>query len=268
MSTSFVIPVDPVRLDRLPAPEPQANEDTPAAPTNTAELVGGWIDRLAAISPLEADLIELRARGCVERDLSVVFGMSQAAISYRYARGIDRIRYMQWRDSLGLDRWKMYEDLEALGMNPVEVEVVIAIWETTSTMETARRLMLDGGQAQVSRIWKAFGLRVQGAGPRYEPYRAWVAGHRWYVMSELPWPDERKRWTLEMYSETSTTETRRRILDLVAAEPGIRASDIRRRLGLTHREWETCSQQLLERGKVTTSGTKHRGLRYFTRTSP
>lgn len=268
MSTSFVIPVDPVRLDRLPAPEPQSDEDTPTTPTNTGELVAGWIDRLAAISPLEADLIELRARGCVERDLSVVFGMSQAAISYRYARGIDRIRYMQWRDSLGLDRWKMYPDLEALGMNPVEVEVVIAIWETASTTETTRRLMLDGGQAKVSRIWKAFGARVANAGPRYEVYRTWVAGHRWYVMAELPWPDERKQRTLEVYAETSTTAMRSRILDLVAAEPGIRSSDIRRRLGLTRREWETCSQQLLERGKVETSGTKHRGLRYFTRTSP
>ncbi len=267
MSSLFAIPVDPVRLDRLPAPEPEPNEDTPtapAAPTDLATVAAQWIERLAEVSPLEADIVELRARGCLETDLAVVFGISQAAISFRYQRGLQRLRYLVWRANLGIDEARMFDDLEVLGLDIVDQLLVTIVWETSSLIEATRRLRY-ASHAVMWKRWQQFVTLVTWAAelnPRFEPYAAWAAGHRWSILVDVAWPEERRDRAREAFHGSTTADTRRRIVELLDRSPGLRAQTIRTILGLSTRRWNTAVQQLLERGELQVTG-RARAYRYW-----
>lgn len=265
MSPPFVFPVDPARLDRLPAPE--VSPATPGAPDGAAKPdkpASAWIERLATVSPLEADVVELRARGCLGHDIAAILGVTQAAISMRHARGLERLKYLAWLESLGIDRDRMFVDLETLGLDIVDQLLVVAVWETSSLSEATRRLRYAPLKAMTLR-WRRFVRLVTWAAelnPRFEPYARWVEGLRWRILS--PCPRERRPWTT-----TTTTTARDAIVALVEAEPGLSAPEIRTRLGLTVRQWDTARQQLLERAAIMTVGRRPHGYRYYvTRTSP
>src|SRR5271155_4681709 len=104
MSNGYVIPIDPAELsNRFAAPEVDENEegldgDHDAEVANF--LVGA--DYESRIAPLlnripqrEADLIYLYyIQKKRQADIAEIFGVTQAAISYRLDRGLQRIKFL------------------------------------------------------------------------------------------------------------------------------------------------------------------------------
>lgn len=133
----------------------------PAIPTSgdsedssvSREEIAAMIDRLAAISPVEADVLELLLLGKTWRDIGIVLDLAMSSISYRYTRARQRIAYMRWLDGLrdsGLSSEAIREHVvrlvgpQATRLKPVDVDVVVTVWETQRTqLHVARAIGLD-----------------------------------------------------------------------------------------------------------------------------
>ncbi len=90
----YAIAVTPAELDRLaitPSPDDEDEFDDPIDALDWHTEVAPYLDLIPAV---EADLIELRRIGCREADLALVLGLgTQAAVSYRLGRAIQRLRF-------------------------------------------------------------------------------------------------------------------------------------------------------------------------------
>lgn len=207
MSTGYVIPVDPFDLaNRFPAahdprfddeddePEPEAlqvsNED--------AADVFGVDDYKSRIEPLldriperEADLIYLyfiqRKR---QADIATIFGVTQAAISYRLDRGIQRIKFLLSIPSVTED--ELRSDLPEVFPQPIDVNILVGMWETTCQSEVASKLGLTQGRVR-HRFFKAVRTLEKAAGDneRFLPYHqifAAIAGKKFNILREVKLP--------------------------------------------------------------------------------
>lgn len=106
------------------------------------------IDRIRSVlnnlPPREADFIELyyfkRLR---QTDIAHIFGVSQPTVCYRLARAADRVKFLLNRPSV--DRETMLSDLTGFLTDPLDVRIMILMWETTCQSEVAKCLGVTQG---------------------------------------------------------------------------------------------------------------------------
>jgi DNA-directed RNA polymerase specialized sigma24 family protein len=160
MSHGYVIPVDPAELanrfasdafDDEPKEEEEEEDDIASILAS-----GAFEDRIAPllnrIPQREADLIQLyyiqRKR---QADIAEIFDVTQAAISYRLDRGLQRIKFLLSIPSVTED--DLRTDLP-LVFKQIDVDILVGMWQTTCQSEVAKQLNLTQGRVR-HRFFKA-----------------------------------------------------------------------------------------------------------------
>lgn len=160
MSSGYVIPVDPAELANRFAdphsqldyePEPEVDESLEALfDSGTYESrIEPLLDR---IPPREADLIQLYfVHKKRQADIAEIFCVTQAAISYRLDRGIQRIKFLLSIPSVTED--ELRKDLATI-FEQIDVDILEGMWRTTCQSEVAEVLGLTQGRVR-HRFFKA-----------------------------------------------------------------------------------------------------------------
>lgn len=167
MKSGYVIPVDPSELASRFATddcdsEGDSNQEDEEADISEEEMLGFFADNdyESRIAPLldriperEADLIDLyfiqRKR---QADIAAIFDVTQAAISYRLDRGIQRIKFL-----LSIPQVTEEELRQALPLvfaQRIDIDILVGMWETTCQSEVASKLGLTQGRVR-HRFFKA-----------------------------------------------------------------------------------------------------------------
>lgn len=240
MSSGYVIPVDPSDLARFSYGDPRFDdEDEELDPEELegAESLASCIpdgDYESRIAPLldriperEADLIFLyfieKKR---QADIATIFGVTQAAISYRLDRGIQRLKFLLnipqvTEEELRADLPEIFptrlgcpscdkgsrastpEDpsscLVCLGRKTilVDVEILVGMWLTTCQSDVASKLGLTQGRVR-HRFFKAVQVledmaRIQD---KYQPYQqifSAVSSKNFNILKEVRLPQWQDR---------------------------------------------------------------------------
>ncbi len=232
MSAGYVIPVDPSDLARFSYEDPRFdNEDEELDPEELegAESLASFIpdgDYESRIAPLldriperEADLIFLyfieKKR---QADIATIFGVTQAAISYRLDRGIQRLKFLLkipqvTEEELRADLPEIFPSrlecpkcvgpvhqhegescLICLGAKQilVDVEILVGMWTTTCQSEVASKLGLTQGRVR-HRFFKAVQTledmaRIQDKYLPYQQIFSAVAGKKFNILREVKLP--------------------------------------------------------------------------------
>jgi DNA-directed RNA polymerase specialized sigma24 family protein len=106
------------------------------------------IDRIRSVveslPPREADFIELYYfKKLRQTDIATIFGVSQPTVCYRLARAADRIRFLL--NLPQVEKGTMERDLTGFLPDPLDVQIMILMWETTCQSEVAKRLGVSQG---------------------------------------------------------------------------------------------------------------------------
>jgi DNA-directed RNA polymerase specialized sigma24 family protein len=106
------------------------------------------IDRIRSVveslPPREADFVELYYfRRLRQTDIAAIFGVSQPTVCYRLARAADRIRFLL--NLPQVEKGKMERDLAGALSDPLDVQILMLMWETTCQSEVAKRLSVSQG---------------------------------------------------------------------------------------------------------------------------
>lgn len=185
MSAGYVIPVDPAEMASRFASsgDPRFEEDAYGLEEVSEEdvaafLASGADDFESKISPLldriperEADLIFLYfIQEKRQADIAEIFGVTQAAISYRLDRGLQRIRFLLSIPQVTED--ELRSDLPKVFPQKIDVDILIGMWETTCQSEVATKLGLTQGRVR-HRFFKAVETLEAAAqdDSQFEPYR-------------------------------------------------------------------------------------------------
>lgn len=190
MSTSgYVIPVDPCELaSRFPAAfDPRFDEEDDYLDEGEEDAPDGqfseWFasgdDFQSRVEPLldriperEADLIYLYfIQKKRQADIATIFGVTQAAISYRLDRGLQRIRFLLSIPQVTED--ELRSDLPGVFPQQIDVDILVGMWQTTCQSEVASRLQLTQGRVR-HRFFKAVKTLERAAerDEKYQPYSA------------------------------------------------------------------------------------------------
>lgn len=105
------------------------------------ERIKGIIDSLP---PREADFVELYYFNQLKQtDIAVIFGVSQPTVCYRLQRATARI---QFQLSLPVvERDQLDKDIEGFLANPLDVNIMKMMYETTCQSEVASKLNVSQG---------------------------------------------------------------------------------------------------------------------------
>jgi DNA-directed RNA polymerase specialized sigma24 family protein len=96
------------------------------------------------LPPREADFVELYFfRHLKQTDIAAIFRVSQPTVCYRLQRAADRIRFLL--DLPEFDDGELIEALEGFLSDPLDVEIMILMYETTCQSEVAKRLGVSQG---------------------------------------------------------------------------------------------------------------------------
>lgn len=201
MSHGYVVPVDPNELNRFVSFDPRDDDwdrDDVEEEENAelAEMRAALESQeckvqlqplLERIPEREADIIQLYfLMDKRQADIALIFGMTQAAVSYRLARGIKRIKFLL--DIPDVSREQMQKDLSEIfttkaggkesdwgprtidGIH-IDVQILIHMWETTCQSVVAQQLNLTQGRVR-HRFFKAVTRlkEIAAQNPKYEPY--------------------------------------------------------------------------------------------------
>jgi DNA-directed RNA polymerase specialized sigma24 family protein len=204
MSQGYVIPVDPTELSNRfsytpgePDEEENSEYEEKEPSTEDIALFTGS-DYETRIKPLldriperEADLITLYfLRKKRQADIAVIFGVTQAAISYRLDRGIQRIKFLLSIPQV--TEGDLRRDLPKVFPKPVDVDILVGMWETTCQSEVAKSLGRTQGQVR-HRFFKAVKILEAAAAkdPEFEPYHkvfSAIAGKNFNILREVKLP--------------------------------------------------------------------------------
>ena len=198
MSNGYVIPVDPAQLSNRFAAEPDLDDDDEREEEEdrvASFLVGA--DYESRIAPLlnripqrEADLIFLYyIQKKRQADIAEIFGVTQAAISYRLDRGLQRIKFLLSIPQTTED--ELREDLAEV-FEPIDVNILVGMWQTTCQSEVAARLGLTQGRVR-HRFFKAVdALKLHTEGdekvqPYYRIFHA-ISSKKFNILREVKLP--------------------------------------------------------------------------------
>ncbi len=156
MSNGYVIPIDPAELaNRFASPDAALDDDERPEEEDEGEVASflAGADYESRISPLlnripqrEADLIYLYyIQKKRQADIAEIFGVTQAAISYRLDRGLQRIKFLLSIPQVTED--EMRETLAEV-FEEIDVNILVGMWQTTCQSEVATRLGLTQGRVR------------------------------------------------------------------------------------------------------------------------
>jgi Sigma-70, region 4 len=154
-STGYVISVDPSEMaNRFASPEPLFDEPLEEEEKEKIESILSSLHFETQVRPLldripdrEADLIELYyIRKKRQADIAEIFDVTQAAISYRLDRGLQRIKFLLSIPQVTED--EMRNILPYVPLKPIDVEILIGMWKTTCQSEVATQLGLTQGRVR------------------------------------------------------------------------------------------------------------------------
>jgi hypothetical protein len=146
---------------------------------------------LDRIPEREADLIDLyyihKKR---QADIAEIFGVTQAAISYRLDRGLQRIRFLLSIPQLTEEEMK--RDLLLVPFKEMDINILIGMWQTTCQSEVAARLALTQGRVR-HRFFVAVKVLEKRAkeDTRFENYRkvfSSIASKNFNILKEVRLP--------------------------------------------------------------------------------
>lgn len=201
MGSGYVIPVDPLQLasrhssdDTPPAEESETESSLEPlfSSLNYEQQIAPLLDR---IPKREADLIILYyIQKKRQADIAAIFGVTQAAISYRLDRGLQRIRFLLSVPQITEE--EMREDLPDI-FKDIDVDILVGMWHTTCQSEVASRLGLTQGRVRhrFFRAVKTLELSAQD-NPKFDPYYKWfssIAKKRFNVLREVRLPQWQDR---------------------------------------------------------------------------
>lgn len=171
MSRGYIVPIDPADLaSRTATPdvlleameeglldEEDAEVGVFLATANYEQQIEPLLDRIPS---READLIQLyfltRKK---QAEIAAIFGITQAAVSYRLDRGLQRLKFLLSIPQVDPD--EMRADLQPVFPSKreedgtfIDVEILLGIWETTCQSEVAKNLNLTQGRVR-HRFFKA-----------------------------------------------------------------------------------------------------------------
>lgn len=230
MSNGYVIPIDPSDFSRFTGYDPRdeemeflteeetlerealeaLEEEDAAALFQAGDGFRSNIDQLLEKIPdREADIISMYfVANKRQADIAAIFRMTQAAVSYRLARGIKRIRFLI--DIPNVTSEEMIEHLsevfpsvppksgvratEEIGPDNlhVDVHILVNMWITTCQSQVAKELGLTQGRVRF-RFFKAV-KRLQEAAeenPKYAPYSdifTKISSKRFNILREVKLP--------------------------------------------------------------------------------
>jgi hypothetical protein len=233
MSAGYVIPVDPSDLARFSYDDPRFDDEDEDLDLEelegSAESLASYIpdgDYESRIAPLldriperEADLIYLyfieKKR---QADIAIIFGVTQAAISYRLDRGIQRLKFLLnipqvTEEGLRADLPDIFPSRldcpKCVGLVPqhttesclicsgsreilVDVEILVGMWTTTCQSKVALNLGLTQGRVR-HRFFKAVETLKDMAKiqEKYQPYQQFfsaVASKKFNILREVRLP--------------------------------------------------------------------------------
>jgi DNA-directed RNA polymerase specialized sigma24 family protein len=99
---------------------------------------------LDQLPPREADFVELYYfKHLKQTDIASIFNVSQPTVCYRLARAADRIRFLL--NAPKISKADMECDLAGFLIEPLDVQIMIQMWETTCQSEVAKRLNVSQG---------------------------------------------------------------------------------------------------------------------------
>lgn len=215
MSSGYVIPLDPAELaSRFPAYDPRDEdedyEDDGSDDTfdeddisieemqsyfaDSEDIEGKIEPLLERIPEREADLILMYfVHGKRQADIAAIFGVTQAAISYRLDRGIKRIKFLLSIPQVTKE--DLLRDLPEVFPCTIDVDILVGMWETTCQSEVAARLELTQGRVR-HRFFKAVEA-LKGAAndnAKFEPYHlifSAISSKKFNILREVKLP----QWT-------------------------------------------------------------------------
>jgi len=210
MASGYVIPVDPSELaNRFPSHDPWYDEENPFDEDDEgdgfSEIAEDEMNALLAssdyesqIAPLldriperEADLIYLYfLQHKRQADIATIFGVTQAAISYRLDRGIKRIKFLL--DIPQVTEDDLRTDLPEVFPDPMDVDILVGMWVTTCQSEVASQLQLTQGRVR-HRFFKAVRVLQEAAAQneKFEPYSqifSKISSKRFNILREVKLP--------------------------------------------------------------------------------
>jgi DNA-directed RNA polymerase specialized sigma24 family protein len=99
---------------------------------------------LDILPPIEADFVDLYFfRHVKQTDIAAIFGVSQPTVCYRLNRAIQRIKYYLMIPRLDLN--DLRSTLSEFLTDPIDVDIMVFMFETTCQSETAKRLGVTQG---------------------------------------------------------------------------------------------------------------------------
>lgn len=201
MSNGYVIPIDPAELsNRFAAPDSEPDLDEDDDGQEHDEEVANFLvgaDYESRIAPLlnripqrEADLIFLYyIQKKRQADIAEIFGVTQAAISYRLDRGLQRIKFLLSIPQATED--ELREDLAEV-FEAIDVNILVGMWQTTCQSEVANRLGLTQGRVR-HRFFKSVETlkKLAEGDARFEPYHrifAAISSKKFNILREVRLP--------------------------------------------------------------------------------
>jgi len=117
------------------------NEEISDESLEKLERVKKILDHLP---PREADFVELYFfRHLKQTDIAAIFRVSQPTVCYRLQRAAARIRFLL--DLPEFDEGELLEALEGFLSDPLDVQIMMLMYETTCQSEVAKRLGVSQG---------------------------------------------------------------------------------------------------------------------------
>jgi len=99
---------------------------------------------MEGLPPLEADFVELYYfRKLKQTDIASIFRCSQPTVCYRLQRATARIQFLLQMPVIDGSQLKM--DLQDLFLDPMDVEIMLLMKETTCQSEVAKRMGVSQG---------------------------------------------------------------------------------------------------------------------------
>ena len=208
MSVGYVINVDPtelanrfadqreeaqfVGLDEFEELAVDAYEEPEGLPEGLESKIESLLDK---IPEREADLIYLYyVRKKRQADIAEIFGVTQAAISYRLDRGLQRIRFLL--EIPEVTEEELRRDLPEILPQRIDVDILVGMWQTTCQSEVATKLGLTQGRVR-HRFFKAVKVIEEAAkDEKYKPYQqifSKIANKNFNVLREVRLPQWQNR---------------------------------------------------------------------------
>jgi len=128
------------------------------------------------LPPCEADFIDLYYfRKLKQTDIALIFGVSQPTICYRLARAASRVQFLLRRPSVDWDT--MINDLTGFLRDPLDVQILLLMWETTCQSEVAKRLGVTQGLVRHRFLRSVDKMRTQESLSRYVELFDYITDH-------------------------------------------------------------------------------------------